>query len=137
MNAKTIGYWISTGLFSFAMLGSGVMNVTQNPEIMSGMAHLGFPEWFPVWLGSWKLAGVVVLLLPGLGRLKEWAMAGFTIAMLSASAAHFITGDGVGAFAPPLVMLALGLTSWALRPASRKLAENSVAPAASGTPALA
>ena len=137
MNAKTVGYWLTTGLFSFAMLGSGVMNVTQNPEIMSGMAHLGFPEWFPVWLGSWKLAGVAVLLLPGLARLKEWATAGFTIAMLSASAAHFITGDGVGAFAPPLVMLALGLASWALRPASRRLEGSSVEADPSGSPALA
>ncbi len=138
MTPKTIGYWLTTGLFSLAMLGSGAFNATQAPEIMEAMAHLGFPEGFPVWLGSWKIAGVAVLLLPGLARLKEWATAGFVISLTSAAAAHLVTGDPVATAIPPLVLLGLGLTSWALRPASRRLAGATAASETQGaSPALA
>ena len=122
MDARTIGYWATLGLFGLAMTGSGAMNLALPEELAAGIAHLGFPEWFPRWLGAWKLAGVAVVLAPGLGRLKEWAYAGFTISLTSAATAHLAAGDGFGQAAPPLVLLALGLTSWALRPDSRRLA---------------
>jgi len=121
MNRKTLGYWIPTGLFAFAMTGSGAMSMMLPPELLETIQHLGFPDWFPRWLAAWKLAGVVVLLAPGLPRLKEWATAGFTIALTSATVSHLMAGDAIGDAIPPLVMLALGLTSWAMRPDSRKL----------------
>ncbi|MEL6342541.1 MAG: DoxX family protein [Myxococcota bacterium] len=124
MNARNIGYWATLGLFSLALLGSGVMALTAQPDMVANYVNLGFPEWFAQWLGFFKIAGVVVLLLPGLGRLKEWAYAGFTINLLSASAAHIMAGDPIGEAIPPLVMLGFALTSWALRPDSRKMAAN-------------
>ncbi len=39
--------------------------------------HLGFPAYFRVELSWAKLFGVVLLLAPVPGRLKEWAYAGF------------------------------------------------------------
>lgn len=122
MNKKTLAYWIPTALFCLAMTGSGAFNLMSPPEIVEAMDHLNFPAWFPRWLGAWKLAGVAVLLAPGLPRLKEWATAGFTISLTSAAAAHLGAGDGIGEAVPPLVILALGLASWAFRPSSRRLA---------------
>lgn len=121
MNGRTIGYWATVGLFSFAMTGSGVINILGAEEIVANITRLGFPAWFALWLGVWKVAGVVVLLAPGLLRLKEWAYAGFTIAMTSAFVSHIAAGDAVGMAVPPLVLLSLGLASWALRPDSRRL----------------
>lgn len=118
---RTLAYWATTGLFSLAMLGSGTFNITRPPEILEAMAHLGYPEWFPVWLGAFKLAGIPVLLAPGLARLKEWAYAGYTVALLSATGSHLAAGDALGPAAPPLVLLTLALASWALRPDSRRL----------------
>lgn len=121
MNTTSLAYWIPTALFAVAMAGSGTMDLMRPPDLLAAMDHLRFPSWFPYWLGVWKLAGVVVLLAPGLPRLKEWATAGFTIALTSASAAHLFTGDPVSNAIPPLVMLGLGLASWAMRPDSRRL----------------
>lgn len=121
MNKRTLGYWILTALFGLAMTGSATMNLMRPPELLEAMAHLGFPAWFPYWLGAWKLVGVVVLVAPGLPRLKEWATAGFLISLTSAAAAHLFAGDAVGEAIPPLVMLSMGLGSWALRPDGRRL----------------
>lgn len=122
MNKEALKYWIPTGLFAVAMTGSGLMNLMRPPEIVATMAHLGFPAWFPLLLGSWKVIGAAVLVAPGLPRWKEWAMAGFTVAMTSATTAHIATGDPINTAVPPLVLLAIGLAGWAMRPDSRKLA---------------
>jgi hypothetical protein len=129
MNKRTLAYWILTALFALAMTGSGAMNLLRPPELLEAMAHLSFPEWFPLWLGTWKLAGVAVLLAPGLPRLKEWATAGFLISLSSAAAAHLFTGDAIGEAIAPLVMLGIGLGSWALRPEGRRLPAAGAAPA--------
>ncbi len=127
MDKKTLAYWIPTGLFAVAIGGSATMNLLRPPELMVTIDALHFPTWFPLWLGAWKLAGVVVLLAPGLRRLKEWATAGFTIALTSASAAHLFNGDAISQAIPPLVLLAICLTSWANRPESRRLSDNTAA----------
>lgn len=122
MDKSKLGYWILTALVGLSLTGSASFNLMSPPELLEGMAHLGFPAWFPRWLGAWKLAGVAVLLAPGLPRLKEWATAGFVISLTSASAAHLAAGDGLGQAFPPLVLLSFVLGSWALRPADRRLA---------------
>lgn len=118
---KNIAYWVTTGLFAAALTGSGVMNIIGHEEIVKSVASLGFPEWFPHYLGTWKIIGVATLLLPGLARWKEWAMAGFTISLTSAAVAHIANGDPIGTAIPPLVLLAIGLVGWYLRPESRRL----------------
>lgn len=119
--ARTIGYWAATGLFAFAMLGSGAMNASGAPEILEGMKHLGFPEYLPRILGVWKLLGVAAILAPRLPRLKEWAYAGFLFNLTGAAASHAFSGDAIGQILPPLVLLSVGMLSWWLRPADRRL----------------
>ncbi|MCB9742571.1 MAG: DoxX family protein [Alphaproteobacteria bacterium] len=119
--ARVVGYWIATALFALAMLGSGAVNITNQPVIQEGMVHLGYPEYLPRILGAWKLLGVAALLAPGAPRLKEWAYAGFLFNLTGAAASHAFAGDALGQIASPLVLLSVALASWALRPASRKL----------------
>ena len=121
MNKRKVAYWILTALVGLAFAGSGLMNLMSPPELLESMAHLGFPAWFPRWLGAWKLLGAAVLIAPGLARFKEWATAGFVVAMTSACVAHLAAGDGLDKALPPLVLLGLALGSWALRPADRRL----------------
>ena len=40
------------------------------------MTHQGYPSYFPVLLGTWKVLGAVALLVPRRPLLKEWAYAG-------------------------------------------------------------
>lgn len=71
------------------MTTSGGLAITHAAPMMKGLAHLGYPPYFANLLGVGKLAGVVVLLLPGMVKLKEWAYAGFAITVISAAYSHF------------------------------------------------
>jgi len=129
MDARKIGFWVSTGLGTAILAFGGINEVTHAQRIVDTMAHLGYPAWLPSLLGTWKLLAVAAILAPGLPRLKEWAYAGVFFDTTGAIASHSVVGDGAAHLAPPIVVLALALTSWALRPASRKLAPASRAPA--------
>jgi hypothetical protein len=114
---KTISYWLTTGLFSLAMAGSGVGDVLGAMD--AELAGMGYPAYFVRLLGIWKLLGVVALLAPGFGRVKEWAYAGFFFAMSGAAISHVGSGQPWFSAIGPLVLLALAVGSYLLRPASR------------------
>ena len=130
MNGKTIGYWVSTGLISLMMLGSGIGYLTgQMNEAM--VDHLGYPAHFVMLLGAWKALVAPALLAPGLKRLKELAYAGMFFTFTGAAYAHIAVGDGVGEVAAPLVALALAMTSYALSDARGGASEDAMVAAPS------
>lgn len=120
---KTIGYWVATGLIAFAMGAGGLMDLMQPPELMEGMRHLGYPDYFATVLGLWKVAGAIAILAPGLPLLKEWAYAGIVFDLTGAAASHAFAGDDAGKVVTPLVLVGIALASWFLRPESRRLAQ--------------
>ncbi len=122
MNAKTLGYWVTLVLFSLGMAFGGVADLIKNPEIMDSLKKLGYPEYLATILGFWKIVGVVAILSPGLGLLKEWAYAGFFFNLTGASVSHAMVQDDLVKVIVPLVILAIGGCSWMLRPESRRIA---------------
>ncbi|MFH6943548.1 DoxX family protein [Flavobacterium sp. FlaQc-50] len=79
MNAKTtkIIYWTGVILTSLWFGASGFFELTTNPLVWKITQQLGYPEHFIYLLGVFKVAGVIVLLIPNkLLRLKEWVFAG-------------------------------------------------------------
>jgi hypothetical protein len=116
MKTRITTYWITTIFVVIIMSISGVLAVTHAPAMMKALAHLGYPAYFSDLLGTAKLAGVIVLLMPGCVRLKEWAYAGFGITILSATYSHFCSGDGLLAL-EPLVTFAALTASYLIRPA--------------------
>lgn len=120
---RTALYWTATALAAFALGGSGFANVTAQPPVVEALTGLGYPLYFPTILGSWKIAGALALLVPGAPLLKEWAYAGATFAMTGAFASHMLHGDAFGESVASLVILALVAASYALRPATRRVAE--------------
>ncbi|MFH5883957.1 DoxX family protein [Halalkalibaculum sp. DA3122] len=106
MKKLKITYWIATGIFSAMMLFSATMYFT-SPDMAQTFEHLGFPDYFRIELGIAKIIGVLLLLAPFSGRLKEWVYAGFTINMISGSIAHGAAGDPISAVLTPLVMLGI------------------------------
>jgi hypothetical protein len=137
MKAHKLGYWITTALVALAFASGGVFDILKPPPVAATMAHLGYPVYVAVILGAWKLLGTAALLAPGLPRLKEWAYAGILFDLTGAAASHAAVGDGAKAVATPLVILALALASWALRPASRRLASAARTQEMSAIPTLA
>jgi hypothetical protein len=124
-----IGYWVTTALVAAAMGMGGVMDLVRPPELVEGMARLGYPDYFVLILGAWKVGAAVALLAPKLPLLKEWAYAGVIFDLTGASASHAFVGDPAGDVITPLVIAGLAVASWWLRPASRRLV-----PSAAGLP---
>lgn len=87
MNHKKINtlYWIFTILFSALMLFSSWSSIVVNEDavkLIHGM--LGYPEYFIPFTGWAKLIGVIVILIPGFSRIKEWAYAGLFFDLIAA-----------------------------------------------------
>lgn len=121
MKAKTIGYWTTTAIIAFVLLSGGAAELAHRPETVEGMTHLGYPLYFTLILGVWKVLGGIALLAPRFPRLKEWAYAGAFFDLTGAVASHAARGDDAAHLIWPLVFAALTLASWALRPQSRVL----------------
>jgi DoxX-like family len=117
---RKIAYWAST-VIAAAMLLFALSYLTGAPQVVEGFNHLGYPQHLRLVLGIAKPAAAIVLLLPGLPLLKEWAYTGVAFAWLMAFIAHWQAGDGAEAFMP-LVLLILLIVSYLTRPASRRLA---------------
>lgn len=79
MTTKTtkIIYWSGAIFMSLWFGASGFFELTKNPVVWDITLQLGYPSHFIYILGVFKLAGVIVLLLPNrLLRLKECVFAG-------------------------------------------------------------
>ncbi len=91
-------------------------------RLNEAMVLLGYPLYFFHILGFWKVLGAIAILVPRFPRLKEWAYAGIFFDLTGAAASCVAVG-GSGPYAfhvlAPLVLAALAIASWALRPASR------------------
>jgi uncharacterized membrane protein YphA (DoxX/SURF4 family) len=111
-SAKTIGYWVTTAILLFAMLSGGIAELMHRPETIEGMKQLGYPVYFVMILGFWKVLGSVALLAPGFPRLKEWAYAGIFFNMTGAAVSHAVCGDAAWHVVVTVGFAALAVASW-------------------------
>jgi hypothetical protein len=95
--------------------------LTGSEQVVSGFTRSGYPQHLRIVLGIAKPIAAIVLLLPGLALLKEWAYAGAAITWVMAFIAAYAAGDGVQVWSMPLGLLALLVVSYLTRPASRRL----------------
>jgi len=119
--AKAIAYWAATGMIVFAMFSGGVAELMHRPETINGMKELGYPVYFIMIVGFWKILGSVALVLPGLPRVKEWAYAGIFFNMTGAAVSHVVNHSAGWHVVVTLALAAIAVASWALRPATRTL----------------
>jgi hypothetical protein len=118
--SRTIAYWVTTGLLAANLAVGGAWDVLRTPYVRAVIEHLGYPDYFLVIIGVWKVPGAAALLVPRFPRLKEWAYAGAVFTYTGAVASHLAVGDGAGALVPPLILTGLAAASWALRPSARR-----------------
>ena len=114
-------YWIATIWLSLGMLSTGIVQLLRTKEEVDMMTRLGYPVYFLTIIAVWKMLGVVAVLMPKFPLLKEWAYAGFFIAMSGAIVSHLIVGDEAKELFGPTLLLVLTVVSWYFRPADRKL----------------
>lgn len=117
-------YWIATIWLSLGMVSTGIVQLIQMEEEVDKMSELGYPAYFLLILGVWKLLGVVAVLIPKAPVVKEWAYAGFFFAMSGAFISHLAVGDEAVELFGPSLLIVLTVVSWYFRPASRKVASS-------------
>lgn len=117
---RTAVYWVTTALLAFELGLGGVWDVLRVPQVRGVIDRLGYPAYFLVILGIWKLLGAIAVIIPRFPRLKEWAYAGVIFDLTGAFASNVTSGvTDTGTLAYLVLMIGITVASWALRPASR------------------
>jgi hypothetical protein len=119
---RTIAYWVTTVLVVFELAMGGVWDLLRVPQVRELIERLGYPSYFLVILGTWKLLGAVALAISRFPKLKEWAYGGVFFDLTGAVASLFASGlADAGTVAYPIATTGVTVASWALRPSSRRL----------------
>jgi DoxX-like family len=118
---RTGAYWLVTAVVVGECVIGGTMDLFRMPPFYPIMIDLGYPSYLATILGTAKILAAVVLLAPGLPRLKEWAYAGILINMMGAAASHVAMRQSIDNLIAPAVFAGLAILSWALRPPTRRL----------------
>jgi hypothetical protein len=122
LGGRAVAYWAFTVTVAFEMVAGSIWDLLRIEYVRVVLTHLGYPLYLLFILGAWKFPCALVLLLPRLPRLKEWAYAGAFFNYSGAVASHALVGDRPGVWVWPLVFAISTLASWALRPGERCLA---------------
>jgi len=117
---RAIVYWVATALLVFELFLGGIWDVLRVPHVRVVIERLGYPLYFLVILGVWKLLGAVALVIPRFPRLKEWAYAGVVFNLTGALVSHAAVDIEPGPMSYLVVMVGITATSWSLRPPSRR-----------------
>jgi len=117
-------YWIATIWLALGMAATGAGQLIKMKTGQGGadmITHLGYPVYLLIILGTWKILGVIAVLIPKFPLLKEWAYAGFLFIMSGAIFSHIAVNDSITELIPSSLLLILTAVSWYFRPADRKL----------------
>ena len=74
---QIIAYWVTTALVVFELALGGAWDLLRVPQVRDLIERLGYPLYFLVILGIWKLLGAVALVIPrfprtqGMGLLRR------------------------------------------------------------------
>ena len=114
-------YWISTIWLALGMVSTGIVQLMKSKEDVAMMIRLGYPIYFLMIIGVWKMLGVIAILIPKFPLLKEWAYAGFFFLMSGAVISHLVVGDAAKELFGPMLLIVLTMVSWYFRPSDRKI----------------
>lgn len=120
---RRITFWASTAIVALMLLGS-LSYLTGSEQVVSGFARAGYPQHLRIVLGIAKPVAAIVLLLPGVALLKEWAYACVAFALIMAFISAWASGEPAQTLMLPPLLLALLVVSYVTRPASRRLTSH-------------
>ncbi len=115
--SKKAIYYVSTIIVALLVgIMGGVVDILQTDAVVKTAQSLGYPLYFFVLLGIFKILGAVALLLPKkFDRLRDIAYTGFAFDFIFASFSHYSVGDGFMKIIVPLIFLALLALSYSLK----------------------
>jgi len=114
MKALRISYWVVTVLLAAFIVLGAVTDILKGPDVAAFFKHLGYPGYFPQFIGTLKILGIIAILVPGYPKLREWAYAGLTFDVTGALSSHLLNGDGPLVYFPALLGILLVISSYVL-----------------------
>jgi len=118
---QVVVYWITTAVLALELTLGGLWDVLRVPQVQEVTDRLGYPGYFLVILGVWKLLGAIAVIVPRFPRLKEWAYAGVVFNLTGALASHIASRMiEAGTLVYLLVMMGVTAASWFSRPPTRR-----------------
>ena len=109
---KKFIYWLPTTVVALVFAITGIGNLLPFEHIATDMKALGYPPFFMLILGTWKIAGAIVLLIPRNFRLKEWAYAGILFDLTGAALSRIAVGSPALEIIIPLMIATATLVSY-------------------------
>ncbi|GAB3749296.1 DoxX family protein [Microlunatus parietis] len=125
---RTLLFWAATLAIGYELASGAVWNLLTIDWIEAQLRHLGYPDYLAYVLGVWQAGAAVVIMVPGLPLIKEWAYVGAFFLWSGAVVSHLVLGGGFDLWGVPLIFALLAIVSWALRPADRRLVGRSAGP---------
>ena len=112
---KRIFYRVTTIVIAIAYMATGIGNILPISHIAQEMAHLGYPAYFLKILGGWKMLASIIILIPGIPRIKEWVFAGMIFDLTGAALSRYFSGDTLQMIIIPIVIAGLVTINYILR----------------------
>ena len=107
MKKLNIWFWIVTILFSAFMLSSAIPDIQTSTKSVEMYTGLGYPKYLIPFMGIAKLLGIIVILIPGRSRVKEWAYAGLFFDLIGATYSATVMSPK---FEPAILIMILPIT---------------------------
>ena len=110
-------YYGTTAVIAILVgIAGGVIDIIQPQNVVDIAAHLGYPLYFFMLLGIFKVLGGIALSLPKIpNKIKDAAYLGFSLDFIFASFSHFSVGDSIVKVLIPLILLAVLFVSYRLK----------------------
>jgi len=124
LTSRNIIFRVTTIVIAVAYLVTGLGNILPIAHIAHDMAHLGYPAYFLKIIGVWKILAAVVMVVPNIPRIKEWAYAGMIFDLTGAAFSSFAIGDPLAQIVIPLGIAALVTVNYLFRHTLQKQANS-------------
>ena len=112
MKMNKIIYWIATTLIILIIGLGSIADFLKLDAVKESTTGIGFPLYIIPFLGTMKVLGTIVILIPALSRFKEAAYAGLIFYFIRATYCHIAVGDGADKFGTTLFILAIIIVSY-------------------------
>ena len=113
MKKTKILYWTFTILFAGFMIFSAVPDALVTEDAIK-IVHdfLGYPVYIIGFIGIAKFLGAIVILIPGINRIKEWAYAGLMIDLTGATYSVIFMGATFAQWSFMILPITIGALSY-------------------------